>query len=206
VRNAQGQVLGRIPAAGGQPARDSMPIVDGSGRIVGIPYIGARRIIGDPNPDAFWSVANEFGVGRSLSFRVQVDGVRGFDVFNFDRRVLETPAFGSSPDYALELTGQAPVGYFQARRSIFEEYIEDGSFVKLREVSVSYTLPTSLVRRVRAGSATVTLAGRNLRTWTDYRGWDPETNAGAQRTLVRGFSFGTTPIPRNVTLGVTLSL
>ncbi|HEU4630454.1 MAG TPA: TonB-dependent receptor [Gemmatimonadaceae bacterium] len=195
VRDEQGRIL---------DAND-VPIQDANGDIVGIPAIGPRRIIGDPNPDLYWSVANDFRVGDALSFRVQVDGVQGLDVFNFDRRLLETPAFGSGAEYGRELTGEVPTGYFQARRSIFEEYIEDGSFVKLREVSASYTLPAGLARAVRASAATLTLAGRNLKTWTDYTGWDPETNVGAQRTLVRGFSFATTPIPRNVTLGVTLT-
>jgi TonB-dependent starch-binding outer membrane protein SusC len=195
VRNAQGQI---VNTAG-------VPIEDANGDIVGIPAIGPRQVIGNPNPKAYWSVANELNAGQRLSFRVQVDGVSGFDVFNFDRRVLETPAFGSSADYAREIMGEVPLGYFQARRSIFEEYIEKGDFVKLREVSVSYSLPSSVLRRVNVSGATLTLAGRNLKTWTDYTGWDPETNAGAQSTLVRGFSFATVPIPRNVTFGVNLN-
>ena len=101
--------------------------------------------------------------------------------------------------------GEYPTGYFTARRGIFEEYVEDGSFVKLREVSATYTLPASLASVARASGASITLAGRNLKTWTDYTGWDPETNVGGQRTLVRGFSFATTPIPRNVTVSVTLN-
>jgi hypothetical protein len=52
-----------------------------------------------------------------------------------------------------------------------------------------------MLGRLGTHGASVTLAGRNLKTWTDYTGWDPETNAGAQRTLVRGFSFAATPIP-----------
>ena len=195
VRDAEGRILN----AAGQP------IEDADGRIVGIPAQGPNAIIGDPNPDLYWTLSNDVRVGSSLSFRVQVDAVQGFDVFNFDRRLLETPAFGSGVDYGRELTGEVPAGYFAARRGVFEEYIEPGDFVKLREVSASYTLPASVAGVVRASGATLTLAGRNLKTWTDYTGWDPETNVGAQRTLVRGFSFATTPIPRNVTLGVTLT-
>ena len=195
VRDAQGRILdGR-----------GQPIADGSGRIVGIPAIGPRRVIGNPNPRAFFSVVNDVSVGRRLSLRAQFDGVRGNDVFNFDRRLLETPAFGSGAEYARELTGEVPRGYFAARRGVFEEYVEDGSFVKLRELSVSYTLGAGVLRRAGARGATLTLAGRNLVTWTDYTGWDPETNAGAQSTLVRGFAFATTPIPRNVTASVALT-
>ncbi|MGZ8376364.1 MAG: TonB-dependent receptor plug domain-containing protein [Gemmatirosa sp.] len=198
VRNAEGQIL---DAAG-------RPIADASGRIVGIPAIGPRAVIGNPNPRAFFSFANDVTIGRRLTFRAQFDGVNGVDVFNFDRRLLETPAFGSGAEYARELTGEVPRGYFAARRGVFEEYVEKGDFVKLRELSVSYTIGAGLLRRVGARGAqgaTLTLAGRNLKTWTDYTGWDPETNAGAQSTLVRGFAFATTPIPRNVTAAVTVN-
>jgi TonB-linked SusC/RagA family outer membrane protein len=55
-------------------------------------------------------------------------------------------------------------------------FLERTHFWKLREVSLSYTLPESLVGRVGGRSATVTLSGRNLATWTDYTGLDPELN------------------------------
>jgi TonB-dependent starch-binding outer membrane protein SusC len=193
VRDAQGNIL---TAAGA-------PITDGSGKVTGIPAIGPRIVIGNPNPDAYWSFINDIGIGRALSFRAQLDGVKGGDIFNFDRRLLETPAFGAGKAYEAELLGQVPRGYFQARRSIFQEYIENGTWVKLRELSVTYDLPPALLGRLGKHGASLTLAGRNLKTWTDYTGWDPETNAGAQRTLVRGFSFAATPIPRSVGLTFT---
>jgi hypothetical protein len=193
VRDEDGNIL----TSGGAP------IIDASGEVTGIPAIGPRVVIGDPNPDAYWSFINEVGVGRALTFRLQLDGVQGGDIFNFDRRLLETPAFGSGKAYQAELEGDVPTGYFQARRSIFEEYIEDGTWVKLREASVTYALPAGLASLMRARSAQITLAGRNLKTWTDFQGWDPEANVGAQRTLVRGFAFATVPIPRSLMITVS---
>jgi hypothetical protein len=192
VRDAQGRILN---AAG-------VPIEDASGAIIGIPAIGTRKIIGNPNPDAYWSFINDFGIAKPLSFRVQVDGVHGGDIFNFDRRLLETPAFGTGAAYGAELTGEVPRGYFAARRGIFEEYIENGTWVKLREVSMTYSLGSRFANLFRAQGAQISLIGRNLHTWTQYTGWDPETNAGAQRTLVRGFSFATTPIPRSIGVSI----
>ena len=55
-------------------------------------------------------------------------------------------------------------------------FYQDGRFVKLREVSVRYTLPTRFASTIRARSADFTLAGRNLATWTKYRGVDPEND------------------------------
>ncbi len=56
-------------------------------------------------------------------------------------------------------------------------WIENGDFVKLREVSLTATLPDLFARRVRARGLSVTVAGRNLHTWTNYSGVDPEVNS-----------------------------
>jgi outer membrane receptor protein involved in Fe transport len=205
VRNAQGQILGFIAATATAARQDSVPIIDASGNVVAVPYIGPRAVIGNPNAHAFWSVTNELSLGSRWSMRAQVDGVNGVDIFNFDRRLLETPAFGTGAAYAAEILKQVPSGTFQARRSIFEEYVENGAYAKLREISVSYQLDPAWLRMRGVTGATLTLAGRNLKTWTDYTGWDPETNAGAQSTLVRGFAFATTPIPRSVTVAAALT-
>jgi TonB-linked SusC/RagA family outer membrane protein len=57
-------------------------------------------------------------------------------------------------------------------------YIEDASFTKLREVSMTITAPASFAKRMGASNLSLTLAGRNLHTWTNYKGLDPETNIG----------------------------
>jgi hypothetical protein len=56
------------------------------------------------------------------------------------------------------------------------DYLQDAGFVKLREVSATYRIPASLTRQyLRAQSASVSVAMRNLRTWTDFEGMDPES-------------------------------
>jgi hypothetical protein len=55
-------------------------------------------------------------------------------------------------------------------------YIEDASFTKLRELALTLTAPQTWTNRLGVGGLSVTLAGRNLKTWTDYTGLDPETN------------------------------
>jgi TonB-linked SusC/RagA family outer membrane protein len=57
-----------------------------------------------------------------------------------------------------------------------DSYIEEASFTRFRELSVAYTLPASIANFGRFSRATVTLAGRNLHTWTDYKGIDPEAS------------------------------
>jgi len=62
----------------------------------------------------------------------------------------------------------------QSNRNLVDFLIDDASFAKLREVSLSYLVPPRWARWLRAERATVTLAGRNLKTWTRYRGLEPE--------------------------------
>jgi hypothetical protein len=49
---------------------------------------------------------------------------------------------------------------------------------------------------------TISLSGRNLISWDNYKGYDPEVNAAGQSTLLRGIDFGAVPIPRTYRLGV----
>ena len=74
-----------------------------------------------------------------------------------------------------------------ARRTSFG-FIEPGWFVKLRELSVTYNLPDTWARQFHATRASVTLTGRNLHTWTDYTGVDPEVNGQGQSSQSQGFN------------------
>ena len=80
-------------------------------------------------------------------------------------------------------------------RSIYRSdagFIEDASFVKLREIAVTLTVPRRFAQRLSAANLSVTLAGRNLHTWTKYTGLDPELNYGGQLNFTTQ-EFGTLP-------------
>jgi TonB-linked SusC/RagA family outer membrane protein len=167
----------------------------------------ANRIIGDPNPDFTLALLNTFELPRGIELSVLLDGRFGNDVANFTRRITEF--FGADKNIEKEITGDTtaftyarnPVG----RINIYEEYIEDGSFVKLREVALSIPIGASLVSRIGASGATIRLAGRNLHTWTDYTGLDPEVNLFSESTVARGVDFATLPLPRTFSAGLTLN-
>lgn len=67
-----------------------------------------------------------------------------------------------------------PIRVAEIRASIPSLYISNASFLKLREVSVSYSLPETWIKSIGAHRAVVSLAGRNLHTWTRYPGLEPE--------------------------------
>ncbi len=160
----------------------------------------SSKVIGDPNPDWYGSLINEFKY-KNFALRAQFDAVQGFDVFNWNRRLLDNVIFGGGSNVGEELLGNLPKGYGGAQAGIFEEFVEDGSFVKLRELSLSYTIaePIKYIDEIK-----LSLVGRNLVSWDDYSGWDPEVNTGGQSN-VRGFDFGAVPIPRTYQFGINLS-
>ena len=72
-------------------------------------------------------------------------------------------------------------------------YVEKADFWKLREVAVTFTVPQTVVDRVgRFSGMSVTFAGRNLKTWTDYSGFDPEVSYAGQSNFNSG-DAGTLP-------------
>lgn len=157
-----------------------------------------RKVIGDPNPDWTGTVVNTLNY-KKLSLRIQLDAVQGNEVFNADFRTRQ--GVGNGKEYAQrEHLGELPRGYVSGVYAVEEWRISDGSFVKLREVSLSYNFG----RLNKAISdLTLSLSGRNLISWDNYNGFDPETNAGGGSTLARGIDFGNVPIPR--TFALTLS-
>jgi hypothetical protein len=127
---------------------------------------------------------------------MQMDAVQGFEVFNADFRTRQ--GVGNGKEFAeKEHLGQIPRGYISTIYAIEEWRIDDGSFVKLRELSLSYDF--GRVNKSING-LTLTASGRNLYSWDSYRGFDPETNAGGGSTLARGIDFGNVPIPRTFAL------
>jgi TonB-dependent SusC/RagA subfamily outer membrane receptor len=78
-------------------------------------------------------------------------------------------------------------------------YIEDASYVRFRELSLTYTVPESVARLMRARGASLSVAGRNLAIWTDYSGLDPET------TFTDNSEFFTIPAEKRISFRLNLN-
>ncbi len=190
ARNADGSLL--LNAAG-LPQTEKVNH-DANGQPFGATKL---KVIGDPNPDWTGSFINEFAVGKNLTLRMQWDASYGNQVFNFTKRVGDRDLYGGLKGYEKELKGEVPKGTSAALFSIMENWIENGSFLKLRELSASYSLYPHFMN---GKPMRITLSGRNLLSIDNYPGWDPETNAAGQSTAVRGFDFVEVPIPRTIAL------
>jgi hypothetical protein len=157
--------------------------------------VALRRVIGNPNPDYTATLVSELNY-KKFDLRIQLDAVQGGDVFNADWRTRQ--GVGNGKEAEKEHLGQYPRGYIAALYGIEQWRIDDGSFVKLREVSLGYDFG----KIKKFGDVSVSLSGRNLISWDKYKGYDPEVNAAGQSTLLRSIDFGAVPIPRTYSFAV----
>uniref|UniRef100_UPI0032165B10 SusC/RagA family TonB-linked outer membrane protein n=1 Tax=uncultured Draconibacterium sp. TaxID=1573823 RepID=UPI0032165B10 len=158
-----------------------------------------KTVIGDPNPDFIASLINEFHY-KNWSFRLQFDAVQGYDVISWDKRILNR--FPGGDGAAKELLGERPKGWGVAEYSIYDSFVEDGSFIKLRELSLGYLIKPNLDW---CESIRLSLTGRNLFSIDNYYGMDPEVNREGQSNVVRGNDMASTPIPRMINFGVNVN-
>lgn len=153
-----------------------------------------NKVLGDPNPDYTAHLINEFRY-KKLKLRVQVDRVAGLEMFNFTRIIRNNIGNGKMAEKEIkgELTRGwvAAVGGFVNGPVIWEEAVEDASFTKIRELSLSYQL--NGLKGIKGMEFILT--GRNLFTITKYDGADPETSTPGQ-SILRGTDYGSYPIPR----------
>jgi len=154
-----------------------------------------QKIIGDPNPKYTATFTNDFSY-KKFNLHIQLDAVQGVNVFNADFRTRQGVDNGTVAQQ--EDLGQLPRGYINSAYQIQEWRVDNGSFVKLREVALSFDLG----KNKYMSDLSVNIGGRNLISWDNYRGYDPEVNAQGQSTVMRGIDFGSTPAPRTFTVGI----
>ena len=161
------------------------------------------EFIGVPFPKAEFTFAPTLTVGFAR-LTALLDRRTGQKLYNltgvYRNAILSNGAAVQTPN-ASNLKEQAAA---QAAANGFNGgFIEDASFTKLRDVALALTLPRQLAGRIGAASAVLTLAGRNLHTWTKYSGLDPEVNAGAQSNFSTA-DFLTAPQVRYFTARIAL--
>ncbi|MBK8969630.1 MAG: SusC/RagA family TonB-linked outer membrane protein [Saprospiraceae bacterium] len=171
----------------GQPMRDA------NGQPTGTVL---EKVIGDPNPDYILGASTTLNFKR-WSLTAVVESVQGQDVFDADKRTRQGVGIGEFAEK--ELSGELPRGWIWGVYPILEWRMEDGSYTKLREVTLSYTIPK--IGNVLENTV-ISLGGRNLFSIDNFFSYDPETNAGGQSNLMRNVNFGQVPIPRTYTFSI----
>jgi hypothetical protein len=84
-------------------------------------------------------------------------------------------------------------------------YIEDGTYLRLKTVTLGYNLPATALERFSVRKLRLYVTGQNLLTFTDYSGWDPEVNTDfIDGNIALGTDFYAAPQPRSITFGVNI--
>ncbi|BDD08312.1 SusC/RagA family TonB-linked outer membrane protein [Fulvitalea axinellae] len=171
-----------------------------------------RTVIGDANPD----FTGSFGFDaryRRFSFNILFDYAYGGDVYNYVRRQLETMSDYSNQSTAVlnrwRFDGdrtdmpKASYGDVMGNARFSDRWIEDGSYLRLRHVSLSYAAKTPKSKIIRDFRVHVT--GRNLLTLTDYLGQSPDVSYGS-RLGGMGVDAGRFPIPASLMVGLKVGI
>jgi TonB-linked SusC/RagA family outer membrane protein len=212
-----GTALGGFQVEEGKSAtqivgRDTTVIADDP-RCDGPCPVGTRIVtgIGDVNPDFRIGFSNEFRRGPFTLYGL-LDWQQGGDVVNLTAWLYDLSR--TADDFADpcnipgclegETIGQARLRLYPGRTS--RVWVEDGSFVKLRELTLTYDVPQDLVQSLwsRARYLRLTFSGRNLLTFTDYTGMDPEVSNFGNQAIGRNIDVAPYPPSRSFWLSVDI--
>ncbi len=169
-----------------------------------------RTIIGNPTPD--WTFGANFSARyKDFDFSFFLQGAAGNEIFNGTRRHDLTSANmparflnrwtgeGTSNDIP-RVTATDPNGNFSR---ISDFYIEDGSFLRVKDLQFGYNIPQSALNYLNIQRIRVYIAAQNLLTFTGYNGFDPEI--GARSPLDIGIDRGIYPQARSYRAGVSVT-
>lgn len=166
-----------------------------------------RTRIGSGDPDWIYG-ATLTASWKGFDFNIFFQGSAGNDIFDATRRVdarsVNLPAWmldrwtgeGTSNSIPRYVTGD---GYNWQSSDL---YVYDGSFCRLKNIQLGYTLPQNITRKIAVQKFRVFVACENLATWTKYHGYDPEISSGSDNT--NGVDFGVYPQARTWTVGFNI--
>jgi TonB-linked outer membrane protein, SusC/RagA family len=167
-----------------------------------------KTFIGDPNPTFFYGLTNEFSY-KNFSLRLFINGSVGNDVFNASKG--DTQGMFDLKNQSTEVLkrwrtpGQitnVPKAGFNIQPSTY--FIEDGSYLRLKELSLSYNLRSQALNKIGISRVQPYFTATNLLTFTKYEGMDPEVNQWGNSGSVQGIDWGTYPHSKSYVFGINV--
>ena len=143
-----------------------------------------------------------------------VQGSQGAKIFNFLRWQLEKMdnAFYNQLRSVMDrytatnTTGKLPRFTNTNTNNVYisDRYVEDGSYVRIQNISLGYRLPKSIIEKAKISNARVYVTIQNLKTFSDYSGYDPEIGAFNNNIRLMNVDMGHYPNPRSFTIGASV--
>ena len=167
--------------------------------------------IGNGQPIHTGGFSNNFNY-KAFSLNVFFQWSYGNDIYNANRLIMEgnsngwaninqfasysnrwTPENPTNANYRTR--GQGPIGFHSSR------VVEDGSFIRMKTVSLNYNLPAKLIKTAYLSNLSLNVSAQNLITWTNYSGMDPEVST-RNNTLTPGFDYSSYPKSPTIAFGI----
>ncbi|GAK91367.1 TonB-dependent receptor [Nonlabens ulvanivorans] len=201
---------GTATLAGGVAGDPLFRDIDNSGDITE----DDRTTIGNPNPDYTFGFTNNFSY-KDFDLSIFFQGSQGGEIFNLTNVQLvngdsntTVSNFNNAWTPTNTNTNVPRVGN-NSNREISSRFVEDGSYIRLKNVSLGYNVPSELLSKIRLERLRFSVSAQNLLTITDYSGLDPEASyfggggsSNAKQNTIRGFDFGNYPTSRTVTFSL----
>lgn len=173
---------------------------------------GDRSIVGSSQPKFLASISNTFRY-KNFDISVFFNASYGNKIFNWTRANLElgtgyTGAVATllnrwTPDNTVTDVHKA---IENPAVTISDRFVEDGSYIRLKSISLGYGLPQKQLTKIKIKAARIYISGSNLLTWTNYTGYDPEVNTNGQNSISSGMDRGAYPTAKSIVAGISITL
>ncbi|MDB2385699.1 SusC/RagA family TonB-linked outer membrane protein, partial [Polaribacter sp.] len=163
-----------------------------------------RTVLGSPYPDFEWGIASNLDI-HDFDFSFALNGSHGAE-----RRVGDIGTIRNSDFSSGLINGSFTDVNPTAARNLTSAHVQDASYVALRNISLGYTLPDNIIKKIGVSSARIYATGEHLLYFfaEGYEGWNPEsagtTSNGANTPITYGYQRGDGPISRTISLGLNL--
>ncbi|MGN7723708.1 TonB-dependent receptor [Chitinophaga sp. 22620] len=173
-----------------------------------------RTIIGNNQPDFIYGLNNTFTY-KNIDLSIAIQGTQGGQILNLSRRFFDNlEGGGNNLSVALdrwrspENPGNGKVPRANARttgnnNAVSSRWVEDGSYLRIQNVSLGYKLPKSVINRLKLQQVRIYASAQNLYTWSDYLNFNPEVS-NYEGALTGGVDYGSYPLARTVTFGINI--
>lgn len=186
--------------------------VNGDGKI----DVNDRTAIGNPNPKFTYGITNTFTY-KAFDMSIFLNGSYGGKILNLLNNTLGNLATTYQNQYASYSNYWTPAnadsnipapksGLDNPNLLISDRYIESGSFLRVQNVRLGYTVPVSWIRKAKFANLKIYASVQNLYTFSNYTGYDPEIGSTNQSAILSNIDIARYPIARTITFGINAQL
>jgi TonB-dependent starch-binding outer membrane protein SusC len=179
-----------------------------------------RTVIGNANPKFSYGITNTLTY-KNFSLDIFFQGVQGNDIFNATRILSESMSLGMNQSASVldrwkkegDITDMPKSSLHDVSNSVISSrYIENGSYLRLKSITLGYNLPKSVLTKLRMSRCMIYVTSENLLTFTKYSGFDPEmsmfntsSSSNTDKNTAPGVDYGTYPQSRDFLVGLNIT-